>query len=349
MSFVVVSLAVETDASVSGTNSTGFHREDDSFKRCELEIRPMSLEATFLGTSGAVPTTRRNTSAVFVRREGERFLFDCGEGTQRQMMRFSTGFGISHVFLTHLHGDHVLGLPGLTQTFDFNDREEPLAVHTPPGTKRAVENLVGVTGARPGYPVRVHEAHPGATVLRNDDYEVRAFETDHRTQSVGYALVEDDRRGRFDRERAVELGVPEGPKFSRLHRGETVEAEDGTTVDPEQVVGPERPGRTLVYTGDTRPAGATVEAATEADLLIHEATFAEDRTERAGSTGHSTARQAAELAKRADAKRLALTHLSSRYAGEADRLEAEAREVFESAFFPDDGDRVEVPYPEAHD
>src|SRR5699024_1737283 len=162
----------------------------------------MSLAVTFLGTGGAVPTTRRNTSAVLVRREGERLLFDCGEGTQRQMMRFGTGFGISHVFLSHLHGDHVLGLPGLCQTFDFNDREEPLAIHTPPGTKRAVENLVGVTGARPGYPVRVTEATPGSVVLRADEYEVRAFETDHRTRSVGYALVEDDRRGRFDRERA---------------------------------------------------------------------------------------------------------------------------------------------------
>ena len=306
----------------------------------------MSLEATFLGTSGAVPTTRRNTSAVFVRREGERFLFDCGEGTQRQMMRFSTGFGISHVFLTHLHGDHVLGLPGLTQTFDFNDREEPLAVHTPPGTKRAVENLVGVTGARPGYPVRVHEAHPGATVLRNDDYEVRAFETDHRTQSVGYALVEDDRKGRFDRERAEELGVPAGPLFSELHEGNAVELDDGTVVEPDQVVGPPRPGRRIVYTGDTRPTAATAEAAADADLLVHEATFGEDRSERAGKTGHSTARQAADLAVRADAKRLALTHVSSRYAGESDRLAAEARETFDDAFLPDDGDGIEIPYPD---
>jgi len=309
----------------------------------------MSLAVTFLGTGGAVPTTRRNTSAVLVRREGERLLFDCGEGTQRQMMRFGTGFGISHVFLSHLHGDHVLGLPGLCQTFDFNDREEPLAIHTPPGTKRAVENLVGVTGARPGYPVRVTEATPGSVVLRADEYEVRAFETDHRTRSVGYALVEDDRRGRFDRGRAEELGVPEGPKFSQLHAGECVELDDGSVVEPDQVVGPPRPGRTVVYTGDTRPTGTTVEAATNADLLIHEASFAEEKTERAGKTGHSTAKQAAALAERAGAKRLALVHLSSRHAGEADRLETEARTVFEESFFPDDGDRVEVPYPDEHE
>ena len=304
------------------------------------------MHVTFLGTSGAVPTTERNTSALMLRREGERLLFDCGEGTQRQMMRFGTGFGISHVFLTHLHGDHVLGLPGLCQTLDFNDREQPLAIHTPPGTKRAVENLVGVTGVRPGYPVRVNEVQADGTALRGEDYEVRAFATDHRTRSVGYVLVEDERKGRFDRERAEELGVPEGPLFSKLHEGHTVELNDGRVIESEQVVGPPRPGRRVVYTGDTRPTGATVKAAADADLLVHEATFAEDRAERAGKTGHSTARQAAELANRAGAKRLALTHVSSRYAGQSGRLEREAREAFEEAFVPDDGDAIEVPYPE---
>jgi ribonuclease Z len=304
------------------------------------------MQVTFLGTSGAVPTTRRNTSALIVRREGERLLFDCGEGTQRQMMRFGTGFSISHVFLTHLHGDHVLGLPGLCQTLDFNDREEPLSIHTPPGTKAAVENLVGVTGARPGYLVRVHETRPGAVALREDEYEVRAFATDHRTQSVGYTLVEDDRKGRFHRERAEELGVPEGPLFSKLHEGNPVELDDGRVIDPDQVVGSPRPGRRVVYTGDTRPTGATVETAADADLLIHEATFTEDRAERAGQTGHSTAKQAAELASRAGAKRLALTHVSSRYAGESDRLAAEAREVFDDALLPDDGDELEISYPD---
>jgi ribonuclease Z len=305
------------------------------------------MQVTFLGTSGAVPTTQRNTSAVLVRREGERLLFDCGEGTQRQMMRYGTGFSISHVFLTHLHGDHVLGLPGLCQTFDFNDREEPLAVHTPPGTKRAVENLVGVTGARPGYPVRVNEVNPGEVALRADEYEIRAFETDHRTQSVGYALVEDERKGRFDRERAEELGVPEGPKFSALHEGETVELDDGTVIEPDQVVGPPRPGRRVIYTGDTRPTDTTEEAASDADLLIHEATFADDRAERAGKTAHTTAEQAAELSNRAGVKRLALTHISSRYAGDASQLEQEAREVTEGeAFVAEDGQSVEIPYPE---
>jgi ribonuclease Z len=308
----------------------------------------MSLCVTFLGTSGAVPTTQRNTSAVFVRREGDRLLFDCGEGTQRQMMRFGTGFAVSHVFVTHLHGDHVLGIPGLLQTMDFNEREAPIAVHVPAGTQGDVERLVGATGTDPEFPVRIHGVEAGDVVVEADGYEVRAFGTDHDARSVGYALVEDERKGRFDRERAEELGVPVGPKFQRLHAGEAVELEDGTVVEPEQVVGDTRPGRTVVYTGDTRPADATVEAAADADLLVHDATFASDDAGRAGQTGHSTAARAAALANDAGARRLALVHVSSRYAGDASVLEREAREVFEGerAFVPEDGDEVTVPYPE---
>ncbi|WP_247010230.1 ribonuclease Z [Halorientalis litorea] len=307
------------------------------------------MHVTFLGTSGAVPTSVRNPSAVMVRREGERFLFDAAEGTQRQMMRFGTGFAVSHVFLSHLHGDHVLGLPGLVQTWDFNDREEALSIHTPAGTRGRVEDLVSVTGATPSFPVRVHEVSAGDVALSRSDFEVRAFGTDHRTKSVGYALVEDDRKGRFDREKAeAELGIPPGPKYGKLHRGEAVELDDGRVVEPEQVVGPPRPGRRVVYTGDTRPTDSVVTAAEDADLLIHDATFAEDRRERAGQTGHTTARQAAEIGNRAGAKRLALTHVSTRYAGQSDRLEAEAREVFDGeAFLPDDGDELDIPFPDA--
>jgi ribonuclease Z len=305
------------------------------------------MHVTFLGTSGAIPTTERNTSAIMLRRGGERFLLDAGEGTQRQMMRFNTGFDVSHVFLTHLHGDHVLGLPGLCQTWDFNERDAPLAVHAPPGTRRSVEQLIGATGTRPSYTVRVNEVTPGDVALRGEDFEIRAFETEHPTTSVGYALVEDERKGRFDRERAEELGVPVGPKFSALHGGESVELDDGRTIDPEQVVGPPRPGRRIVYTGDSRPTGATVEAADDADLLVHDATFAADHADRAEPTGHSTAREAAEIARRAGAKRLALTHLSSRYPV-ADPLAEQAREIFDGdCFVPEDGDELDVPYPDA--
>jgi ribonuclease Z len=308
----------------------------------------MSLCVTFVGTAGAVPTTRRNTSALFVGREGDRMLFDCGEGTQRQMMRFGTGFDVDHLFVTHLHGDHVLGIPGLVQTMDFNERSDPLAIHVPAGTRREVESLVGVAGGRPDFPVRIDTVEAGAVALSADAYEVRAFETDHDARSVGYALVEAERKGRFDRERAEELGVPVGPKFQRLHAGDPVELEDGTVVEPDQVVGEPRPGRTVAYTGDTRPASATVEAADGADLLVHDATFASDNADRAARTAHSTATQAAEVANRAGADRLALVHVSSRYAGDVSPVEREAAEAFEGerAFVPDDGEAVDVPFPE---
>jgi ribonuclease Z len=308
----------------------------------------MSLCVTFLGTSGAVPTTQRNTSAVFVRREGDRLLFDCGEATQRQMMRFGTGFGVDHVFVTHLHGDHVLGIPGLLQTMDFNERTDPIAIHVPAGTRSEVEALVSVAGGRPEFPVRVNTVDAGGVALAADDYEVRAFATDHDARSVGYALIEEERKGRFDRERAEELGVPVGPKFQRLHAGDPVELDDGTVVEPDQVVGEPRPGRTVAYTGDTRPTAATVEAAEGADLLVHDATFASDNADRAARTAHATAVQAAEVANDAGAARLALVHLSSRYAGDATPIESEAAEVFqgECTFVPDDGEVVDVPFPE---
>lgn len=305
------------------------------------------MDVTFLGTSGAVPTTQRNPSAIFLRREGDRFLFDVGEGTQRQMMRFSTGFDLSAIFLTHLHGDHVLGLPGLLQTLEFNDRTAPLDIYTPAGTTADVDNLLDATGTTPNFRVAIHDAPPGESIIEHEEYTIRTFETDHRTRSVGYALVEDERNGRFDRERAEELGVPVGPKFQQLHEGSPVELDDGTVVQPEAVVGDPRPGRRVVYTGDTRPTDTVVAAASDADLLIHDAMFADDRRDRGEQTGHSTARQAATVAARADAKRLALTHVSSRYATDATPLESEAVDTFgDDAFLAEDGDSIEIPYPD---
>jgi len=305
------------------------------------------MRVTFLGTSGAVPTTQRNPSAIQLAREGERFLFDCGEGTQRQMMRYGTGFDIDHIFVTHLHGDHVLGIPGLLQTWDFNDRERPVAIHAPAGTRERIEGLVGANGERPSYPVRVHQVSPGETALEREEYEVRAIDVVHRTNAVGYVVEEADRKGEFDREYAEEeLGLPPGPEYSKLHNGEPVE-HDGRTIQPEEVVGPPRPGRTVVYTGDTRPCETVGAAAEGADLLIHDAMFADDRSERARKTAHSTAREAAEVASKAGVKRLALTHISSRYAGGGWReLEREARDAFEGeeVFMAEDGLEVEIPY-----
>ncbi|WP_336360581.1 ribonuclease Z [Haladaptatus sp. ZSTT2] len=305
------------------------------------------MRVTFLGTSGAVPTTERNPSALMVNREGERLLFDAAEGTQRQMMRFGTGFAVSHLFVTHLHGDHVLGIPGLVQTWDFNGRDDPLMIHTPTGTRREIRNLVEATGAHPSYPVHINEVEPDEVAYAGEDYEVRTFETDHRTTSVGYALVEEDRKGRFNREKAEALGVPVGPLFQELHAGNPVELEDGTVVEPEQVVGKPRPGRRFVYTGDTRPSPEVIEAATDADLLIHDATFDDERAGRARETGHSTGTEAGEVAKKAGVKRLALTHISSRYAGNAGLIHSDAVAAFDGdVFVPHDGQTVDVPYPD---
>ncbi|MCL9812079.1 ribonuclease Z [Natranaeroarchaeum aerophilus] len=308
----------------------------------------MTLRVTFLGTSGAVPTTRRNPSAISVAREGDHLLFDCAEGTQRQMMRFGTGFDVSHLFLTHTHGDHTYGIPGLLDTMDFNDREAAMTIHVPPGTKGQIKAFIESAGGRPSFPLRLNEVGDDDVALRTDEYAVRTFPVEHRTTAVGYALVEDDRKGRFDREHAEELGVPVGPKFSRLHDGKPVELDDGTVVKPEQVVGEPRPGRKFVYTGDTRPVDETVEIATDADLLVHDATFAEDRQDRARKTGHSTASEAAAVARRANAKRLALVHISSRYTGDVSDHLQEARTAFDGdVFVPEDGETVDVPFPDS--
>ena len=305
----------------------------------------MTLRVTFLGTAAAVPTTERNPSGIFINRDGDCLLFDVGEGTQRQMMRFGTGFAVSDVFLTHLHGDHVLGLPGLIQTWDFTEREAPLHIHTPQGTARRLRTLLFALDDRPSYPIEITPVGAGETVAVKDGYRIDAFDVDHHTRAVGYALLEDDRKGRFNRERAEALGVPVGPAFSQLHEGNPVELEDGTVVEPEEVVGQPRPGRRIVYTGDTRPTHRVVEVAREADLLIHDGTFTEERASRARKTAHSTAREAGEIAQQANVNHLILTHISSRYPGPADDHATEAAGVFDGRVaVATDGFELEVPF-----
>ncbi len=306
----------------------------------------MTLRATFLGTSGAVPTPSRNPPGIHVNRDGLEMLFDVGEGIQRQMMRFGTGFGLDYVFITHLHGDHYYGLPGLLETLAFTDRTEPLTVVVPRGRVDRLERFARTAVDDLPFALRVAGIEPGAVALRSNSFEIRALPADHDTVAVGYLLEEDDRRGRFDRERALELGVPEGPLFGKLHRGEPVELADGRVIDPEEVVGPPRPGRTLVYSGDTRPTEALLSAAEEAQLLIHDATFGDDLADRAAETGHSTARQAAQVARDAAVERLALVHTSPRYAGKRDQLHTEAAAVYDGGLLlPEDGDDLEIDYP----
>lgn len=300
------------------------------------------IRVTFLGTAASRPTVRRNVSAIAVQREGDVFLFDCGEGTQRQMMRYATGFAVSSIFITHVHADHFLGVTGLLRTMALQGRTDALRIFGPVGSRATLESAVGLGVNRVPFPVEIEELKPGARV-GHDEYDVVAFEVDHGGPALGYALVEHERLGRFDVERARALGVPEGRLFGRLHQGEDVEV-DGRVIEASDVVGPSRPGRVVVYTGDTRPAQSTVEIATGAALLIHEATFCEEEAERAHQTYHSTARGAAALAVSAGVARLVLTHLSARYSDDASPLAAEAREVFPEAVVARDGLSVEIPY-----
>jgi ribonuclease Z len=297
----------------------------------------MDLSLFFAGTGGSVPTARRGLPAVLLRRGGDRLLFDCGEGTQRQLLRTIGLPDIEAVYLTHLHADHWLGLPGMLKSFDLRDRDAPLAVYGPPGTA-ALMRAMRIVYGHLRYPFGVVELEAGESV-RYEGYEIAAFNVRHRTHAFGYAIVEDPRPGRFDAELAAELGVPFGPDFGRLQRGETVNG-----VRPEQVIGPERSGRKLVLSGDTAPCETLVAHALGADVLVHEATFTEEERDRALETGHSTARQAAEIAREADVRLLALTHVSTRYGGA--EVRDEARAVFERTVVPRDFDAIEVPLPE---
>ena len=301
----------------------------------------MDLDVVFLGTGGSIPTARRNTASVLVRRGGDRILFDCGEGTQRQMQRSLGLIPVDDIFITHLHADHYLGLPGLLKSYELQDRAEPLTIHGPPGLIALFEAIRRIVG-RPRYRVELVELNRGEAVER-DGYTIEPFDSVHRIVANGYALHEHPRPGRFDPAAAEALGVPPGPAFGALQRGEEVPGRDGP-VRPEQVMGPDRPGRKVVISGDTEPCEATLVAAHAAELLIHDASFAESERARAAETGHSTARQAAELASEAGARMLALVHISSRHF--VPDVLAEAREVFLATVAPRDFDVVTIPLPE---
>lgn len=301
------------------------------------------LGVTFLGTGAACPTVERNVSGLAIAREGETLLFDCGEGTQRQMMRYGVGFSFKEIFFTHYHSDHFLGFMGLFRTMGLMDRKEGVILYGPRGAQRVLGHALAVGVEKTKFPVEIVEVKSGDR-LRRGDYEIAVFETEHRADTVGYSLVEDSRLGRFDPERARAIGIPEGPMWGKLHRGLAVTLDDGRVVTAETLVGSPRPGRKLVYSGDTRPCRSVLEAARGADLLIHEATFGSDESDRAIETGHSTAREAAELARDAGALRLVLTHISARYSREAPELLAEASAVFPSVTIARDGLAVEVPF-----
>jgi ribonuclease Z len=297
----------------------------------------MDLDVLFVGTAGSAPSARRGLPATLVRRGGDRLLFDCGEGTQRQLVRSVGLIELEEVFITHFHADHVLGLPGMLKTFSLRGRERPLTVYGPAGLRALFAGLAPVIG-KTTFGVELVELGPNDE-LERDGYRIAAFEVDHGPRSLGYALVEDKRPGHLDPARAEELGVRPGPDLGRLQRGETV---DG--VRPEQVMGEARRGRKVVLAGDTAPCEMTRAVSFHADLLVHEATFLDEAADRAQETRHSTAREAAELAVEAEVSMLALTHVSPRYGG--GELRDEARAVFENTVVPRDFDRIELPFPE---
>jgi ribonuclease Z len=303
----------------------------------------VDLDLVFLGTAGSMPTAQRAPAALLVRRGGDRLLFDCAEGTQRQLLRSAVGLvDLPEVFVTHFHADHVLGLPGMFKSFALRGRELPLEVYGPRGLVDLIGSLKRVVG-RLTYEVKLTELEPG-DVLERRGYRLATFAVSHGVSALGWSLIEASRPGRFDVVGADALGVPNGPERGALQRGESVTLQDGSTITSEQVLGPARAGRKIVITGDTAPSEEIVEAAWAADVLVTEATFSEEERERAEETQHQTAAQAAEIARRAEVGLLALTHLSNRYFGP--EIAREAREIFPDTVVPRDFDVVEVPFEE---
>jgi ribonuclease Z len=303
----------------------------------------MDLDIVFLGTSASAPTAQRSPTALLVRRGGDRLLFDCGEGTQRQLMRSTVGLpDLDEIFLTHFHADHFLGLPGMLKTFSLRQREAPLTVYGPPGLKELFSTLRRVFG-KLSYPLELVELRAGEA-LERDGYRVLAFPVHHGTTAVGYAIAEETRPGFFDVDAADALGVPSGPERGVLQRGESLTLDDGRVITPDSVLGAPRSGRRIVIAGDTAPTETVSVLSEGADVLVHEATFLEDERDRAIETLHSTAQQAAEIARAANVRLLALTHVSPRYFGS--ELVGEAREIFPATVVPRDFDVIEVPFAE---
>jgi ribonuclease Z len=303
----------------------------------------MDLDVVFLGTSGSVPTAQRAPSALLVRRGGERLLFDCGEGTQRQLLRSTVGLvELREVFVSHFHADHYLGLPGMLKTFALRGRELPLTVYGPRGLRELFSTLRRVFGRLP-YVLELVELRPGE-VLERGEYNLVIFPVAHALESLGFALVEHPRPGRFDVAAADALGVPSGRERGLLQSGESVQLPDGRVVTPDEVLGPPRPGRRVVLSGDTAFSPLVLEAARGAEVLVHEATFLDEERERAAETAHATAVEAAELARDAEVGLLALTHLSNRYFGP--EVAREARTIFPDTVVPKDFDVIDVPFSE---
>ncbi|MEF8873974.1 MAG: ribonuclease Z [Candidatus Thermoplasmatota archaeon] len=299
-----------------------------------------SVKLVFLGTGGSYPIPERNVSSLALKVDGEVLLFDCGEGTQRQLMSSSVSFmQVDKIFLSHLHGDHILGLPGLLQSMNMNDREKGIEIFGPKDTARVLKDILFKGYFRPGFPVSITELNPSAR-LDFDDFSVKTFRADHNVPTLAYSFEQKDKKGRFDREKALDLGVPEGPLFSKIHRGETVEVGD-EIIRPEQVVGPPRRGRKVFYSGDTKPCAETIEGAFRADALIHDGTLDASMGDIALNHDHSSVEMAAEVARKAEVERLFITHISPRYRSTG-KLKKQAKDIFENSEVPPDLSEYEI-------
>ncbi len=303
----------------------------------------MSLSVIFLGTAGSVPTPKRSLPAIVIHRKNELLIFDCGEGIQRQMIQSGVGFHRkTKVFISHLHGDHILGLPGLLQTMSLLDRERKLEIYGPPGIETFVNAIQQTVQFNLTFPLTICEVENAKTVCKEKEYEVHAVWADNVVLSLAYALIEKPRPGRFNLEKAKALGVPEGPLWSTLQHGSAVKLPNGRVVKSEEIIGPSRPGRKIVYSGDTRPANSIAGLAKNADLLIHDGTFDDELKDKAYEDGHSTASQAAEIANKAKAKWLILTHVSARYKN-SDVLVEQARKIFAKSDIAEDFAKIDIP------
>lgn len=303
----------------------------------------MSVKLVFLGTGSGKPTPRRGVSSVGLFRDGELLMFDCGESTQIQVARSNLRPGaLSTIFITHFHGDHVNGLPGLLGSFTLNSRDAPINIVGPVGLKKWFQSLRELRILWPSFPINVHEVEEPGVVFRADGFRVEAAPLKHRIETWGYRYIEEDRPGRFDLEAAARLGVPAGPMYGRLQDGEEVELDDGTIVAPDQVLGPPRPGLKIAYVTDTSPCEGAVTLAEDADVVIHEATYPAGEEKLAVRRGHSTAADAAQCAKRAGARKLVLTHISQKHQ-RLDLYRDGARKVFENTVVAHDLMELEVP------
>lgn len=300
------------------------------------------LQLIFLGTGGSWPTIKRNVTSLAIKRGGEVILFDCGEGTQRQLQKSNISYmQIKKIFITHFHGDHFLGLPGIIQTMQLNDRKLSLNIYGPKGITELVRQILSLGYFKPTFQVSTYEVKNNEKICF-EDYDIKVLSVNHGVPTVAYAFIEHKRPGKFNKKKALQLGIPEGPLFSKLQKGNSIKLNNGATIKPEMILGPSRLGRKIIISGDTRYCEDLIDFSKDADVLIHEGTFDSNLTDIAYQYGHSTISDAAEIAKKANVKMLFITHISPRYI-KNNNLIKEAQSIFKKSIIPKDLQTATIP------